>query len=347
MNKKVYILTVVLWWTGFRSYHLEAFEVTPSKILAGSVSHGKTIEANIQIFNNDNQALVWVGTHSSCGCEASEISKSKLKHGESAVLKIKFHTEGFLGKIEKDISLMFLDEKNKTVSNKVHLEVLITSTVQLDPPVILFSFENRDKPQVTKVKNYSHKITLSEIPSHLAVAELEPGLFEVRPQLDKLADDPRLVQIDKIRFTDSLTQDYFYLMVRSDVHPRPFVDNTPLDLGSLKFKEEKVMHKQLSGRTNTDQLRVEISKAYLNSAELPLVAGGIEAAIENKKKSVKVKIRNQSPDLTGHLRVELLITDTSDRDRKYTFSAYAYFQKGNSNLAELPEATPETETTDE
>lgn len=82
----------------------------------GTVNAGTVVNYEFKFTNKGNRDLVIRKTKPSCGCTASEPSKSTLKPGESSSIKVSFDTNGRTDRQVKYITVITNDPKNPMVN---------------------------------------------------------------------------------------------------------------------------------------------------------------------------------------------------------------------------------------
>jgi hypothetical protein len=90
----------------------------------GIVKEGEVLDHDFEVRNDSQKTLDIKNVMTSCGCTKSSVEKKSLKAGESTPLKIRFDTEGFLGKVTKLIYVQTDDLDNLILTYIIKAEVV-------------------------------------------------------------------------------------------------------------------------------------------------------------------------------------------------------------------------------
>ena len=90
----------------------------------GQVREGVSLEHSFILENSKPNPLIITNMHTSCGCTVSETQKKHLLPGEYTQINVKFHTQGYSGKVEQYIYIHTDDAYEPIIKFSVKAEVV-------------------------------------------------------------------------------------------------------------------------------------------------------------------------------------------------------------------------------
>jgi hypothetical protein len=90
----------------------------------GQVKEGEVLEHSFILRNSKDKPVVIVNMHTSCGCTVSETQKKHLLPGEYTQINVKFHTQGYSGKVEQYVYVHTDDVSVPIIKFSVKAEVV-------------------------------------------------------------------------------------------------------------------------------------------------------------------------------------------------------------------------------
>ncbi|MDZ4785521.1 MAG: DUF1573 domain-containing protein [bacterium] len=183
--KKTSLLFFLIFLLSCPNIRLHAEDITPilPKLVVKAphfnfdpVKQGETVTHNFVLKNGGNADLEIFRIIPGCGCTVTALSKKKLAPGEETKLKVDFHTDGFIGKKIRTISLETSDPKMKVFV--LTMEGIIESDVILDPKKIDFgpiqkgqsasrelkiTIAKGVKTKISSIFSKSHSLEISKI----------------------------------------------------------------------------------------------------------------------------------------------------------------------------------------
>ena len=90
----------------------------------GQIKEGVSLEHSFILKNSQEKPMVITGMHTSCGCTVSETQKKYLSPGESTRINIKFHTQGYSGRVQQYVYVHTDDAAESIIKFSVTAEVV-------------------------------------------------------------------------------------------------------------------------------------------------------------------------------------------------------------------------------
>ena len=160
----------------------------------GEAESGKVIDVEFEFTNTGDELLIIKNISTSCGCTAAKLDKREYQPDEKGVIKVKFFTQGYSGKVVKTVTVSSND-KDKIYSRlKVQGILKLTNFAQAELDANKLDFEE------TKLgETYTKSLTLKNTGTiNLLVVELihGPEIVPVFVQKEIAADQETEIKIE-------------------------------------------------------------------------------------------------------------------------------------------------------
>lgn len=90
----------------------------------GQIKEGVSLEHSFILKNPKDKPLIITGMHTSCGCTVSQAQKNHLLPGESTQISVKFHTQGYSGKVEQYVYVHTDDATDPVIKFSVKADLV-------------------------------------------------------------------------------------------------------------------------------------------------------------------------------------------------------------------------------
>ncbi len=90
----------------------------------GQVKEGEVLEHVFILRNLQDKPMVIANMHTSCGCTVSQAQKKHLLPGEQTQINVKFHTQGYSGKVEQYVYVHTDDASEPIIKYAIKAEVV-------------------------------------------------------------------------------------------------------------------------------------------------------------------------------------------------------------------------------
>lgn len=119
----------------------------------GEAESGKVIDVNFEFENAGDETLLIKDIRASCGCTAAKLEQKEYQPGEQGIIPVRFFTQGFMGKVTKNITVITNDKASPYTIIKITGDLKLTNIPlpELKPDQVDFGEVKRGQKVTQKV----------------------------------------------------------------------------------------------------------------------------------------------------------------------------------------------------
>ncbi|RMD85529.1 MAG: DUF1573 domain-containing protein [Candidatus Dadabacteria bacterium] len=130
------VILAVLRAVAFAELISPKIELDSTQYDFGKVTQGEVVEHTFTIKNSGKKILRIIRVTPSCGCTVAKIKKTLLAPNETASLKVRFDTEGFMGNKVKTVTIYSNDPDSQVVV--LTIKGVVLSDLETEPDRLQF-----------------------------------------------------------------------------------------------------------------------------------------------------------------------------------------------------------------